>query len=130
MSRNTPRSRPPDSSWFARNQPVFLAIILLVLVAGAFAAGRRTSGDALPSTTPTAEQDSSANATIPPAITRVPTATPPPATPTLAPPTPTPSPTPLILTSAAVLGRIDRSEKLLTTKFHMTTLIRAQKQGS
>ena len=126
---NTPRQRPPDSSWFARNQPLLLSIVVLGLVAGAFAAGQRTSGDALPSATPTAEQDSAANATIPPAITRVSTSTARPEA-TIAPPTAVPSPTPIILTSAAVLGRIDRSEKLLTTKFHMTTLIRAQKQGS
>src|SRR4029079_11971076 len=104
---NTPRQRPIDASWFASNPPLLLIIVVLGLVAGAFAAGRRASGDALPSATPTAEQDLAANATIPPTITRVPTSTAWPAA-TIAPPTAVPSPTPIILTSAAVLSRIDR----------------------
>ena len=54
---NTPRQRPTDLSWLTRIQPLLLIIVVLGLVAGAFAAGRRTSGDALPSATPTAEQE-------------------------------------------------------------------------
>ena len=101
---NNPRSRPTDSSWAARNRPVLLVILLLVLAAGVFTVGKLITVNGPPTAAPTA-------------------------VPTPRPPTPVPSPTPIILTSAAVLGRIERTEELHTTKFHMTTLVRAEKQG-
>jgi hypothetical protein len=102
---NNPRSQPTDSARVARNRIFLLVLVLLGLGAGVFAIGKFITGNG--------------------PIAAVPTAVP-----TLRPPTPVPSPTPIILTSGTVLGRIERSEELHTTKFHMTTLIRAQKQGS
>jgi hypothetical protein len=125
---NNPRRPPADSSWFARNQALLLTLVLLALVAGAFAVGRRSRDD-LGGSPQTAAPDQLANATIPPTITHVPTSAPRP-TAEIAPPTPVPSPTPIIITDAGALRRIESTQILQTTVFRIDTLVRAKKEGS
>jgi Protein of unknown function (DUF4230) len=123
---NAPRPKPDNGAWFARNRAI-IGIVLLLLVILAFAVGRRFSGgeaSAPTSDTPLAE------ATIPPTIARVPTATvraAPAAAPTE---TPVPSPTPVIITDAGARRRIESTQILQTTVFRIDTLVRARKQGS
>jgi Protein of unknown function (DUF4230) len=125
---NAPRPKSADAAWFGRNRTIIGVVLVLVLVTLAFAVGRRFSGSGEVSA-PTADTPL-AEATIPPTITRVPTATAR-AAPTAAPTeTPVPSPTPVIITDAGALRRIESTQILQTTVFRIDTLVRAKKEGS
>jgi hypothetical protein len=126
---NPLRPKPRDSSWFARNRGIIGIVVLLILVAGAFLAGRRINSGGEPISSPTAEIPL-ADATIPPTITRVPTATARPAPTSIPTETPVPSPTPVIITEAGALRRIESTQILQTTVFRIDTLVRAKKDGS
>jgi len=126
---NAPRPKPRDSSRFARNRGIIGIVVLLILVAGAFLAGRRISFGDEPISSPTADSPL-ADATIPPTITRVPTATARPAPTSIPTETPVLSPTPVIITEAGALRRIESTQILQTTVFRIDTLVRAKKDGS